>query len=88
MVHKKLFVLIFATLGLSQGFDFEQLVKIANKISTLNISYKDIVVVALSFMVIRLFLRGLFFLSKIAILLEEYFIAKIKNKIYNKKEDL
>lgn len=88
MEHKKLLVFIFATLGLSQGFDFDELVKIANKISILNISYKDIIIVALSLMVFRLFLRGLFFLSKIAILLEEYFIAKIKNKIYNKKEDL
>ena len=88
MEHKKLLILIFATLGLSQGFDFEKLLVVGQKLMSLNFSFKDFVILALALMVFRLFLRGVFFLSKIAVILEEYFIAKIKNKIYNKKEDL
>ena len=86
MGNKKIWISTIAIASLSQGFSFEKLIEIGKKINEFNLNFKDYIIIGLSFVILRLFYRGIVFIYKITLILEENLIEKFKNKVYNKKE--
>jgi hypothetical protein len=88
-MNKKLLVAITLAMSLSQGINLDKVIEIFNKITELHLTNSEYIIILLYSFIIYLFYRGILFLYKITIILEQLFIAKFKKKVsHNLEEEL